>query len=171
MRPWIGFLATGLAGVGALIGLLNVFVFGTNEVTRHDVIDYSLPLRAWHAPVSQANVISARRAALHYWRGTRCNRAIPVLAQRLPAERIAQAHWHYDTDVPQVYFSCQITFNSSRRFTYVVFCAAMVHEYGHLAGFYEQGGYSKGAHSQNSRHVMYPILSQRNIPGVCRPVR
>ena len=82
---------------------------------------------------------------------------------------IAQARWTYDPVAPTEYLTCSVTFSPAKiKAGFDLYCAAVVHEFGHLAGFHEKGGLDGGIHSRNPRNVMYPVLTTRNIPAVCK---
>lgn len=112
----------------------------------------------------------AIRKAKRFWPTHRCA-APPVLSYvRLPYRHVAEAHWSYLSPSPTVYLGCRIVF-TLRSLPFRVYCAAMIHEYGHLSGFYEKGGPDGGTHSRNPSNVMYPSLTARNVPRTCSQPR
>jgi hypothetical protein len=122
-----------------------------------------LTMRA-HRAAGLVSVATAKAEA--YWGGTRCQ-DIEVTYRRLDDRRIAEAEWRTSELDPRVYISCSITFDTSA-ISFSHFCATVVHEYGHLAGFHEERGPDGGLHSTNKRKVMYPVISDGNVPKTCR---
>ena len=113
-----------------------------------------------------ALVSLATAKAEGYWGGTRCQ-DIEVAYRRLDDRSIAEAEWRTSDLDPEVYDRCSITFDTSA-ISFAHFCATVVHEYGHLAGFHEERGPDGGLHSTNKRKVMYPVISDDNVPKTCR---
>ena len=104
------------------------------------------------------------------WNGTRCTK-ITYDYRHLADKRIAEAKWFSQARDSRWFFDCSITFNTDPRkirTTFWHYCAAVIHEYGHLSGFYEKSGPNKGMHSSQRNSVMYPVLTEQNIPKVCK---
>lgn len=145
-------------GMAVMLVVVVVCVLLTvDQVQRHD----ELPTSFSAGPLtltSTTGLSVAQRKANRFWRGTRCSDAIQLERKRLPADRIATAHWYYNRSVPSIFLNCKVVFQS-QSFTRAVTCAAMIHEYGHLNG---------RAHSRDPRNVMYPTITSKNIPRVCR---
>lgn len=130
--------------------------------TFHDILTIRVPAapntaRAWGRIPNRA-VEKAER----FWGRSRCAAPPRLLYRRLADDHAAEAHWGYLSPAPQVYLNCEIVF-SLRKLPFRLYCAAMIHEYGHLAGFSEGGA----AHSRNPANVMYPSISARNVPRTC----
>lgn len=105
-----------------------------------------------------------------FWDGTRCTH-IAFNYKHLSDKRIAEAKWFSQARNSRWFFDCSITFNTDPRkirTSFWHYCAAVIHEYGHLSGFYRKGGPNDGLHSSNRNHIMYPVLTERNIPNVCK---
>jgi hypothetical protein len=140
------------------------------QVTHHDVLPtvVTAGVRVAQLPPTPRLIALARRWAGLYWHGTRCL-GVTYHYHWLPPGRIAEANWSYNPDQPTRYLDCSVTFNRARMLTgFDLYCAAVVHEFGHLHGFHEQGGLDGGIHSRNPRNVMFPVLTARNIPAVCK---
>jgi hypothetical protein len=127
-------------------------------------------------PLSQAEILTrrvvsvAKDRASAYWDGTRC-RTIRYLYRTLAERRVAEAKWYAQTLASKEYLNCSITFNTDPRKVKISFwhyCAALVHEFGHLHGFHEHGGPDGGVHSRDPTNIMYPVLTSRNIPRTCK---
>lgn len=107
----------------------------------------------------RAAVVRAARKASSFWGDTRCLH-ISYHYRSLPGRRIAEAKWYSTALFSKTYLQCSITFDSQRiRTSFALYCAAVVHEFGHLSGH---------PHVRNPRNVMYPELSTRNIPRICK---
>lgn len=94
--------------------------------------------------------------AKSYW-GAVCNNVVTVVRAPL-AGRAGEAQYSNPPgNGPNE--SCTVIINSNRYFSDKVLCAIEVHEFGHLKG--------KG-HSKNPRSVMYPRITKKNIPSLCK---
>jgi hypothetical protein len=120
-------------------------------------------MRPHRAP---ALVALAVASAEKRWGGTRCE-GIELLYRRLGTDLIAEAEWDPSELDPTVYQHCSITFDTSL-ISFPHYCATLVHEYGHLAGFREEGGPDLGLHSRNRQNLMYPVISDSNVPRACK---
>ena len=150
---------------------LVFFTVSTHHtVTQSDIYktNISVVQRVSSLPPTTRLIALARKWAGTYWRGTRCL-SIAYNYHWLPGRTIAKSYWSFDPAAPTKYLTCSITFNPQRiREGFFLYCAAVVHEFGHLSGFYEKGGPNNGAHSSNPYNIMYPILTQKNIPKTCK---
>lgn len=150
----------------ALAILIVLVILGRPKIGR-DILTTTItgPLTLSQA---RAALPRAARKAGTYWNGTRCLN-INYEYRDLEKNRIAEARWYVSRIAPKVYFRCSITFDIQRIHTsFALFCAAVVHEFGHLDGFHEHNGPDNGFHSSNPRSIMYPQLTPLNIPATCR---
>lgn len=112
----------------------------------------------------------AEALALARWHGTHCNSKIRVefvSYGRGFSDVVADARWSAGDS--STYFDCRIVFNLDHvAISFVYFCAALMHEYGHLSGWREPHGLDGGIHSRDPTSIMYPVLSARNIPKACK---
>lgn len=129
----------------------------------------SLPRLTMKPNRASALVALATAKAEKHWGETRCE-TIEVDFRRLSDRRIAEAEWNASDLDPTVYVDCAITFDTTP-ISFEHFCATVVHEYGHLAGFSEAGGPDLGLHSRNKRKVMHPVITDRNVPKTCKTAR
>jgi hypothetical protein len=107
----------------------------------------------------------AARIAEHFWGGTRCLH-ISYHYRDLPGKKIAVAKWYSSNLSSRSYFQCSITFDTQKiSISHVLYCAVVVHEFGHLSGYQ---GLNNQFHSKNPKNIMYPVMSLRNIPKICR---
>lgn len=117
--------------------------------------------------VTASRLDRARAVSEDYWRSSRCARVHLRRAAFTGRATVARATWRLGSDGD--YTRCKVTFNSRhRRLAFEIYCAAMVHEFGHLAGFYAIRGRDGGQHSANPRHVMYPHITRANVPRACK---
>lgn len=109
--------------------------------------------------VTHSRRIQAESIALRYWGQTKCLGGISIRSQRFTYRLLAVAS--FLTTNTGAYEDCEVIFNSTRLegLSWMKYCATMIHEFGHLDGY---------PHSTNPRNVMYPALSDRNIPQVCK---
>ena len=136
--------------------------------TYHDTIQATeLPAGP---KVTSGRLRRAFKIGERYWSTSRC-RSIAHRRRSLDnPRRIAQASWRVEPGGR--YTRCVVTFNADHaRLAFRVYCAAMIHELGHLAGFHEVGGLDSGTHAASSHSVMYPRISAANVPQVCRRAR
>lgn len=104
----------------------------------------------------------AASKAHDYWGGTRC-RSIRFVFRPLPGSLLAQAYWEAFPGSTR-YLNCRVTFDANRtkvKTTFLSFCGAVVHEYGHLSGH---------GHVADPRKIMNPVLSKKNMPATCKTV-
>jgi hypothetical protein len=114
----------------------------------------------------------ARAAAISYWGGlppcrgpVRVGYSTHVPAINSGGVRLGRV-WAWTTDfttgVPGVYQDCLITLNASRwrpraqARGFPLFCALMVHEYGHLFGHPDRA-------SDPRSSITYPVIGPRNV--------
>jgi hypothetical protein len=146
MRWWL--IALGI--------LLVLMLLGRPRIGR-DVLTTTVSGPATLAQ-PHAAVVRAARKASGYWGGTRCLH-ITYAYHQLADGRIAQAGWYAFGLTPRVYLRCSITFDARRiRISFALYCAVVVHEFGHLSGH---------PHVRDPRDIMYPVLTRRNIPATC----
>lgn len=141
-----------------LLGILVVVVL-FRPVSGRDVLRTTVtgPLRS---PQTAGQIQLARQIAKDYWGNDGRCLHISYLYRPLSAGTIAQATWWSTGAAPNVYLHCSVTFDSNRiRVSFALYCGAVVHEWGHLSG---------REHVQNPRNVMFRVLSEQNIPRVCR---
>jgi hypothetical protein len=168
-RSYLGLLVVIGIVVGVVIGYVALNL--SSRVPRHDVLRTDVPELVRPPRIDLGLVNGSARRALRYWHGTRCSGSISDRYSRsLPNSRVAQADWSYLDSAPASYIRCSVTLNIRLRLPRYVYCAAIVHEYGHLAGFFEPGGPDGGIHSRHPTNVMYRVLTQRNIPASCRGI-
>jgi len=120
----------------------------------------ALPPLAQTKLLTKKLVTLAAKKAEIYWGGTRCT-AIKFDYRPLPGRIIAQAQWYTNSN-DSVYLDCSITFNTDPtkvKVSFYHYCAALIHEYGHLSGH---------PHSTNPNNLMYPILREATIPKTCK---
>lgn len=147
MRWWII-----LSGTLLLLVLLR-------PVTGRDVLQTTVtgPLRS---PQTTGQIARARQIAEGYWGDDGHCLHIRYLYRPLDGSTIARATWWSTVAAPNVYLHCSITFDSNHiRVSFALYCGSVVHEWGHLSG---------RNHVQNPRNIMFRVLSEQNIPGVCR---
>jgi hypothetical protein len=145
-------------GVGALVGVVL------------DKDPSSAPINFDNRPdarieekegLPRANVTRSRRIARKIY-GNVCRGNVRIRFQELPARQAGEAHYDYDPVQPldtRRYGSCVIIISTAARYSPIIHCGILVHEWGHLAGH---------GHSRNPRSVMYPKLTLRNLPQSCR---
>lgn len=152
-----------LVALLALLALLILLLLpGDHHASKKlraidDVVQLSfLPTHSGQAWGGIPNQALAKARA--YWRNERCADPIVLVYRALPPTIVAKANWS-TADPPTAYLNCTIAFGLSRQLSFAFYCAAMIHEYGHLHG---------AVHSLNPRNVMYPTLTARNIPATCK---
>lgn len=119
-------------------------------------------------PPTPRLIALARYWAEIYWSNTRCGK-ITYHYRTLEPRVIAHAQWYSASLSSPTYYDCEVVFSPARiRDGFFLYCAAVVHEFGHLSGFHEDGGSLDGQHSRNPRNIMYPVLTSRNIPATCK---
>lgn len=108
------------------------------------------------AQQQQRDVTIARR----YWGGTKCDAPAPIQYKRLRYSVLAYSDF-YINQPGDYYTNCRVVLNSVRIPTESAakLCAVLVHEYGHLAGRH---------HVSDPYSIMYPMITNKNIPGACR---
>jgi hypothetical protein len=140
------------------LGILLVLVLLGRPRVGRDVLTTTVSGPATLAQ-PRAAVVRAVRKASAYWGGTRCWH-ITYAYRPLADARIAQAEWYSSGLASRRYFKCSVTFDAQRiRTSFALYCAAVVHEFGHLSGH---------PHARDPRNIMYPRLSARNIPPTCK---
>lgn len=91
-------------------------------------------IAAW-APAAQAD-------AVHFWGKAPCGGGpVAVSTEPMPSSYIAR-NWINGG-------RCSVVYNPHRRLTWLTFCTAMAHEYGHLLGH---------KHSRFAWSIMYPYI-------------
>lgn len=160
----------GLVAVAALAfvtaGALLKFSWPENSFSHHDFLMTKVEAPAVPLPLQRVRLLTPRLVFLAaakaetYWGGTRCT-SITFDFQGLGDRRIAEAQWSTASDDSQ-YLDCHVTFNTDPtkiRTTFWHYCGAVVHEYGHLAGH---------EHVRDPRNIMFPALSNSNVPATCK---
>jgi Matrixin len=128
-------------------------------ITKVEAPTSPLPLQRVRLLTPRLVLLAAAKADV-YWGGTRCT-SITFDFEKLGDRRIAEAQWATASDSSN-YLDCHVTFNTDPtriRTTFWHYCAAVVHEYGHLAGH---------GHSTDRTSVMFPSLSDANVPKTCK---
>lgn len=119
-------------------------------------------------PLAQTKLLTKKLVALAaekadaYWNGTRCNEGIRFDYRPLVGRVIARARWYATSLRSSRYHDCLITFNTDPtkvKVSFYHYCAALIHEYGHLAG---------RTHSLDRTNLMFPVLLEDNIPDTCK---
>lgn len=121
----------------------------------------------------------AQRAALRYWRSSPCGGAVRILYAPETASPVNDtagvttgklwAWTQFDSpdgftygDPPSTYFDCSITINQTvwtpqhQYEDWPLFCATVVHEYGHLMGYPDSPDWPETS-------VLYPIITTLNM--------
>jgi len=97
--------------------------------------------------------------ARNVWGAQACNGSITLREASLPGNQSGEASWT-ETRLPTgVRRSDCVISVDNRDWSRARYCGVIVHEYGHLLG--------KG-HSSNRRAIMYPVMTSRNIPSICK---
>jgi hypothetical protein len=94
--------------------------------------------------------------AQSYW-GAVCNGQVSIVRAPLDGKAGQAQYMDPPGNVPNE--NCVIVINSNRYFDDETLCAIEVHEFGHLKGL---------NHSKNKRSVMYPRITKKNIPPLCK---
>lgn len=141
-----------------LLGILLILVLLGRPVTGRDVLITNVTGPPTLSQTAES-VSRAARIARAFWGGTRCLH-ISYHYRALRSNVIAQAQWYTLSLTPDTYLHCSITFDTAKiRVSFALYCGAVVHEWGHLAG---------RGHAQNPRNIMFPRLTKDNIPVVCQ---
>ena len=120
----------------------------------------TLPLRGVRLLTPRLVSLAAKKGR-SYWGGTLCDNGIGFRFRPLADSRLAEASWEVFPGAERRYLDCHVTFDANPtrvETTFVRFCAAVVHEYGHLSGH---------GHVANPRSIMSPVLSAKNVPATC----
>ena len=130
-------------------------------VTRVGAPTSPLPLKRSRLLTRRLVLLAAAKAEV-FWGGINCT-SITFDFRHLADSRIAQATWSAYEGSDE-YLDCRITFNTDPtkiKTTFWHYCAAVVHEFGHLSGH---------VHVSDKDNVMYKYLSDRNVPNTCKSV-
>ena len=158
-----------LIAAAAVVTALAFLTVGDAHIAAEDILQTDLPAIQL-APLPTGRLIAlAESRAYSHWGPTRCADHIRYAYISVSGRIVARARWSYAAGSPRSYLSCSITFNTRLiRAGFFLYCAAVVHEFGHLSGFYERGGPDGGRHSANPRNIMYPVITARNVPATCK---
>lgn len=99
-------------------------------------------------------------SAQQFWGSLPCDGNINIHYADLPSGQAGEAR-HQEITLPtgqKLIQNCEIAIDR-RRWGQRLYCGIVVHEVGHLRG---------REHSNNRNSVMYPVLSERNLPHVCK---
>jgi len=141
-----------------------------SEILETELVVSQLPPLAQVKLLTQSLVTLATFKANKYWGGTRCT-SIKYNYHLLPDSQIAAARWYSYKRSSAKYFQCSVTFNTNPQkveISFYHYCGALIHEFGHLEGYHQIGGLDDGSHARNKRNIMYPVLSDANIPETCK---
>lgn len=160
---WTAALAAALAVVTLAL------LVGDSQLVIHEILQTNLPVKV-QAPLPTSRLVRlAESRAYARWGPTRCASHIHYGYISTQGRTVARARWAYSPDAPTKYLTCSITFNTNLiRAGFFLYCAAVVHEFGHLSGFYEKGGPDGGRHSADPHNIMYPLITAQNIPPTCK---
>jgi hypothetical protein len=146
--------------------LVDRWPFDSSPPTSHDFLDTEVSASTTNLPLGQVRLLTKRLVLLAaakaevYWGGTRCE-SIRFDFRHLADRRIAEASWSVYLNSIE-YLDCRVTFNTDPtriKTTFWHYCAAVVHEFGHLSG---------QSHVGNPERIMYRSLSNRNVPPTCK---
>lgn len=121
-------------------------------------------------PVQPTRLLTPRLVRLvitkarSYWGGTLCDGGIAFRFRPLPDSLVAEASWETFPDAERQYLHCFVTFDANPtriKTTFLRFCGAVIHEYGHLSGH---------SHVTDPTDIMNPLLTKRNLPRTCLQV-
>lgn len=138
-----------------------MFVGQNHRRTATDILNLSLPaVPAYVQNLTKIELTLAATKADNYWHGTNCSGDITYKYKSWQGSRAALSTWTYYTAAPSTFLDCTITFNTRKlNVSPAVYCAVVVHEYGHLNG---------KMHVRNPYNIMYPVISRKNIPRTCK---
>jgi len=93
------------------------------------------------------------------WGREACGGSITLREASLPGRQSGEATW-LETKLPTrtVRSRCVINIDN-RDWSDARYCGVIVHEYGHLLG---------KQHTRNRNSIMYPVMTNRNIPAACK---
>lgn len=128
------------------------------EQPRKTFTDSTIKLRT-------VNISASRVAARHVWGKVCQGQRVKLRHVELGRNQSGSVSFNFDPELgeddPRGYTNCVIRINPNIALGPAAICAVIIHEWGHLAG---------KRHARYPRKIMYPRLTHKNIPNVCRRV-